>query len=130
MDTFTAAAGFSTRRRDASNQVKGFGPTLIRLVCACGRKRGLQAQSRKSSTTKAADCPWRCQLKALHCNGRKWTLELGKDDYLVVKLREGELVFSPLASRLIAEGYDLTMFKEDEINLETAFMHLTKGITS
>ena len=54
----------------------------------------------------------------------------GKDDYLVVKLREGQLVYSPLASRLIANGYDLTMFKEDEINLETAFMHLTKGITS
>ena len=54
----------------------------------------------------------------------------GKDDYLIVKLREGQTVFSPLASRLIAEGYDLTMFKEDEINLETAFMHLTKGITS
>ncbi len=54
----------------------------------------------------------------------------GKDDYLVVKLREGQLVYSPLASKLIAGGYDLTMFKEDEINLETAFMHLTKGITS
>jgi ABC-2 type transport system ATP-binding protein len=54
----------------------------------------------------------------------------GKDDYLIVKLREGETTFSPLASRLIAQGYDLTMFKEDEINLETAFMHLTKGITS
>ena len=54
----------------------------------------------------------------------------GKDDYLIVKLREGETAFSPLASRLIAQGYDLTMFKEDEINLETAFMHLTKGITS
>src|SRR3954453_14364650 len=54
----------------------------------------------------------------------------GKDDYLVVKLREGEIRYSPLASRLIAQGYELTMFKEDEINLETAFMHLTKGITS
>ena len=54
----------------------------------------------------------------------------GKDDYMIVKLREGELVYSPLASRLIADGYDLLMFKEDEINLETAFMHLTKGITS
>ena len=39
-------------------------------------------------------------------------------------------VLLPEACRLIAEGYDLTMFKEDEINLETAFMHLTKGITS
>src|SRR6478736_6913939 len=28
----------------------------------------------------------------------------GKDDYLVVKLREGETTYSPLAARLIAEG--------------------------
>ena len=35
-----------------------------------------------------------------------------------------------LASRLINQGYDLTLFKEDEINLETAFMALTKGITA
>ncbi len=49
---------------------------------------------------------------------------------LVVKLREGEHRYGPLASRLISEGFELTTFKEDEINLETAFMHLTKGITS
>ncbi len=54
----------------------------------------------------------------------------GKEDYLIVKLREGETQYSPLAGLLIREGYELTMFKEDEINLETAFMHLTKGITS
>ena len=34
------------------------------------------------------------------------------------------------ANRLVEQGYELTLFKEDEINLETAFMHLTKGITS
>jgi ABC-2 type transport system ATP-binding protein len=51
-------------------------------------------------------------------------------DHLVVRLREGEIRYSQLASRLIAEGFELTLFKEDEINLETAFMHLTKGITS
>ena len=38
--------------------------------------------------------------------------------------------YSFLANRLIEQGYELTLFKEDEINLETAFMHLTKGITS
>ena len=32
--------------------------------------------------------------------------------------------------RLLEQGFDITLFKEDEINLETAFMHLTKGITS
>ena len=32
-----------------------------------------------------------------------------------------------LAGRLIEQGYELTLFKEDEINLETAFMYLTRG---
>ena len=53
-----------------------------------------------------------------------------KNGVLVVKLNEGINQYSFLASRLIEQGYELTLFKEDEINLETAFMHLTKGITS
>jgi ABC-2 type transport system ATP-binding protein len=53
-----------------------------------------------------------------------------KNGVLVVKLNEGVNQYSFLASRLINQGYELTLFKEDEINLETAFMHLTKGITS
>src|ERR671916_1403489 len=51
----------------------------------------------------------------------------GKDGYLIVKLNEGVTRYSFLAQRLLEQGYDLTLFKEDEINLETAFMHLTKG---
>jgi ABC-2 type transport system ATP-binding protein len=53
-----------------------------------------------------------------------------KNGVLIVKLNEGVHQYGFLASRLINQGYDLTLFKEDEINLETAFMHLTKGITS
>jgi ABC-2 type transport system ATP-binding protein len=53
-----------------------------------------------------------------------------KNGVLVVKLNEGINQYSFLAGRLIEQGYELTLFKEDEINLETAFMHLTKGITS
>ncbi len=53
-----------------------------------------------------------------------------KSGVLVVKLNEGVNQYSFLANRLIEQGYELTLFKEDEINLETAFMHLTKGITS
>jgi len=37
---------------------------------------------------------------------------------------------SILASALIAAGHRLTLLQEDELNLETAFMALTKGITS
>jgi ABC-2 type transport system ATP-binding protein len=53
-----------------------------------------------------------------------------KNGILIVKLNEGVNQYGFLANRLIEQGYELTMFKEDEINLETAFMHLTKGITS
>jgi ABC-2 type transport system ATP-binding protein len=53
-----------------------------------------------------------------------------KNGVLVVKLNEGVNQYGFLASRLVNQGYELTLFKEDEINLETAFMHLTKGITS
>jgi ABC-2 type transport system ATP-binding protein len=53
-----------------------------------------------------------------------------KNGVLIVKLRPGVLQYSFLASRILENGFELTMFKEDEINLETAFLHLTKGITS
>jgi ABC-2 type transport system ATP-binding protein len=53
-----------------------------------------------------------------------------KNGVLIVKLHEGVNQYSFLANRLVNTGFELTLFKEDEINLETAFMHLTKGITS
>jgi ABC-2 type transport system ATP-binding protein len=31
---------------------------------------------------------------------------------------------------LVKNGFQLSLFKEEEMNLETAFMMLTKGITS
>jgi len=49
---------------------------------------------------------------------------------LVVKLKSPDMRHSVLAQHLIEEGFELILFKEEEINLETAFMHLTKGITS
>ena len=53
-----------------------------------------------------------------------------KSGVLIVKMNEGVNQYGFLANRLIDNGFELTLFKEDEINLETAFMHLTKGITS
>jgi ABC-2 type transport system ATP-binding protein len=49
---------------------------------------------------------------------------------LVVRLKPEITDYSDLPSLLISNGHRLTMFKEDEVNLETAFMALTKGITS
>ncbi len=53
-----------------------------------------------------------------------------KNGVLIVKLNTGVVKYGFLANRLLENGFELTLFKEDEINLETAFMHLTKGITS
>jgi ABC-2 type transport system ATP-binding protein len=50
--------------------------------------------------------------------------------YLTVTLRNGELDYSDLASTLIAAGHKLTLLREEELNLETAFMAVTKGLTS
>jgi ABC-2 type transport system ATP-binding protein len=50
--------------------------------------------------------------------------------HLLVTLAEGATDYSDLPTLLVQAGHKLTMFKEDEINLETAFMALTKGITA
>ena len=42
----------------------------------------------------------------------------------------GHADYSELANLLIDAGHKLTLLQEDELNLETAFMALTKGITS
>jgi ABC-2 type transport system ATP-binding protein len=51
-------------------------------------------------------------------------------ELLVVTLNTGIEDYSPLATLLVEAGFKLSLFKEDELNLETAFMALTKGITS
>ena len=48
--------------------------------------------------------------------------------YLEVALRDGVTDFSFIPGKLLAAGYKLTMLKEEEVNLETAFMRLTKGM--
>ena len=52
------------------------------------------------------------------------------EKHLTVTLADGETEYSELASLLVGAGHRLTLFREEELNLETAFMALTKGITS
>jgi ABC-2 type transport system ATP-binding protein len=49
---------------------------------------------------------------------------------LTVKLKPGVEDYTDLPTLLIQAGHKLRMFKEEEINLETAFMELTKGVTA
>ncbi|MFH1922898.1 MAG: ABC transporter ATP-binding protein [Planctomycetota bacterium] len=53
-----------------------------------------------------------------------------RDGHLFATLAKGAEDYSDLPTLLVQAGHKLTTFKEDEINLETAFMALTKGITA
>jgi ABC-2 type transport system ATP-binding protein len=52
------------------------------------------------------------------------------DGQLVVTLKEGVHDYSDLATLLVTNGQKITLFQQDELNLEGAFMALTKGITA
>ncbi len=53
-----------------------------------------------------------------------------RDGAIMATLRPEVSEYSHLASMLVEAGFKLRTFKEDEINLETAFMSLTQGITA
>jgi ABC-2 type transport system ATP-binding protein len=48
--------------------------------------------------------------------------------YMEVSLRDGVKDWSFVPTRLVQSGFRLTLLKEEEVNLETAFMRLTKGM--
>jgi ABC-2 type transport system ATP-binding protein len=52
------------------------------------------------------------------------------DEGLKVTLTAGDHDYSRLARLLVENGHALTLLAEEELNLETAFMALTKGITA
>ena len=49
---------------------------------------------------------------------------------LLVSLQTSVSDYGFIPTLLIEKGHRITLFQEDEINLETAFMELTKGITN
>jgi ABC-2 type transport system ATP-binding protein len=53
-----------------------------------------------------------------------------RDGLLYATLKDGVSDYSDLPTLLVSNGLKLTLFREEELNLETAFMALTKGITS
>ena len=53
-----------------------------------------------------------------------------QDGHIRLTLAENVSDYSDLPTLLIDAGYKLTLFREEEINLETAFMAITKGITA
>jgi ABC-2 type transport system ATP-binding protein len=49
-------------------------------------------------------------------------------EQIVVTLRSGETDYTHLPALLVGKGFHLLRFQEEELNLETAFMTLTKGV--
>ena len=50
------------------------------------------------------------------------------ENRIEVSLKEGVSDYSFVPARLVGSGFRLTMLKEEEANLETAFMRFTKGM--
>jgi len=50
------------------------------------------------------------------------------NSHLEVSLRDGQTDYTFIPQLLLQNGFQLTLLKEEEVNLETAFMRLTKGI--
>ena len=57
-------------------------------------------------------------------------IETDPEGRLTVHLKHGVEDYAPLAKVLIDAGFEIEHFAEDEINLETAFMLLTQGISA
>ena len=59
-------------------------------------------------------------------------VDLRKNDVIEVFIHKGKTVddYAGLLDTLIREGFRIRSFREEEINLETAFMTLTRGITA
>ena len=47
---------------------------------------------------------------------------------IIVALKTGLTDYSFIGRQLVSGGYSITMLREEEVNLETAFMRLTKGM--
>ena len=60
------------------------------------------------------------------------SVEKTKNDALRVLIEKGKGLddYSALLTRLIERGFRIRSFREEEVNLETAFMTLTRGITA
>jgi ABC-2 type transport system ATP-binding protein len=65
----------------------------------------------------------------LDANAKVQACELG-DDAMRVVLESGVEEYSDLPKILIENGIDLRRFSEEEIDLESAFMALTKGTSN
>jgi len=96
-------------------------------LLACGNVQDLLAQVRGRPTVRirVVGSP-EAAAKALERCSESAAVTV-KDGEVVVALADGIPDGSTLAARLVAEGHGLVSLREQEVNLETAFLELTRG---
>ncbi|MEI6658284.1 MAG: ABC transporter ATP-binding protein [Planctomycetota bacterium] len=96
-------------------------------LLACGNVQDLLAQVRGRPTVRirVVGSP-EAAAKALERCSESAAVTV-KDGEVVVALADGIPDGSALAARLVAEGHGLVSLREQEVNLETAFLELTRG---
>lgn len=91
--------------------------TIMRLV---RRQPVLKVQVKGDPQAAAKLLESRDEVESVSINGIRITL----------KLHPGREDFTEISKTLIESGFGLMEFHEEEVNLETAFMELTKGLTA
>ena len=56
------------------------------------------------------------------------SIDVGENGKIMVALHEGIEDYSEVSTQLVQQGHRIVEFREDELNLESAFMALTKGM--
>ena len=56
------------------------------------------------------------------------TVDVTEDQMLAITLKPDIEDYSDIPSTLVGQGFALMLFREEEVNLETAFLELTKGL--
>jgi len=88
-----------------------------------------RVRTRTVLKVQVADEPDRA-AKLLESHPAVEAVDVGSDGELSVTLRAEVQDYSELPAALVQAGFKLRLFKPEEVNLETAFMELTKGITA
>jgi ABC-2 type transport system ATP-binding protein len=96
-------------------------------LLACGDVQDLLAQVRGRPTLRirVAGSP-EAAAKTLEGSPEAAGIAV-RDGEVVVALADGVTDHSPLAARLVAAGHGLLGLREQDVNLETAFLELTRG---
>jgi len=98
------------------------------ILCANGRVDEVMKMVRQAiilHVRVAGDVERAARLLEPHDDVAK--VEIRPPDLLVVTLKKGVHDYSFLPTLLVENGLRLLLFREEELNLETAFMELTRG---